>query len=32
MIIGIVLILLGIYFLLKFLIPGFNINLDWNVI
>ena len=32
MIIGIVLILLGIYFLLKFLIPGFNINLDWDVI
>ena len=32
MIIGIVLILLGIYFLLKFLIPGFNINLDWDII
>lgn len=32
MIIGIVLILLGIYFLLKFLIPGFSINLEWDII
>ena len=32
MLIGIILILLGVYFIVKMLCPGFDININWNII
>ena len=32
MLVGIILILLGVYFIVKMLCPGFDININWNII
>lgn len=32
MLVGIILILLGVYFIVKMLCPSFDININWNII